>query len=598
MNDTELIAKWWEKIRGGQEYMRDYASPNNWQLYRNYYAGEFDSGSVHARKYSVALIFSIIRAMVPRVYFTNPSIVATNEVPGYYFASKLLRKIDNKMIREAKLKHTLKEAIRDAGLCGTVPLLSGFDTEFGYDPAFKETVTNPETGQEEEIGGTLLQFDQKSGNKLEYNERIKPGKPWTDNIRTEFFIVPYGYSRLWKMPWVARVYIRPLEDVKLDKRLSNTKDLKANGMSDFNWFQEQQLHQKMSTQDKNDYVFLWEIRDLRTKRLMILQEGYKKFLYNEVDYLQKFGNPYNELTFNYAPLTFWGYPDAKYLEDSQLALNETRTIHMQTRRIAKTRFVYDENLIEPEEVQKTISEDVGAGIKANGDIDKAIKPFSAYVSPDFNIDVEAIRKDAREISGLSRNQVGEFEGGRKTATESNIVNMAAQIRVSERKDMVADLLIDIVQKYNKYIFSEWNVSQVEDIVGPDGKRHWVSFNHKQIDSSYAFRIDPESGQPISSDQKKQEAIQAAQYIQQSPVIQQAMMAQQAAAQAGQQPKPLPYNLEALDRYVLSQFDTVPIDEIMPPTAGIGLNPETPIPLEELQKQFKGMEGEGNVPIQR
>ena len=118
MKDEELIAKWWERIRGGQEYMKDYAKPNNWQLYRNYYAGEFDSGSVNQRKYSVALIFSIIRAMVPRVYFTNPSIVATNEVPGYYFASKLLRKIDNKMIREAKLKHTLKEAIRDAGLCG------------------------------------------------------------------------------------------------------------------------------------------------------------------------------------------------------------------------------------------------------------------------------------------------------------------------------------------------------------------------------------------------------------------------------------------------------------------------------------------------
>ncbi len=64
-------------------------------------------------------------------------------------------------------------------------------------------------------------------------------------------------------------------------------------------------------------------------------------------------------------------------------------------------------------------------------------------------------------------------------------------------------------------------------------------------------------------------------------------------------KPSPYNLEALDRYVLSQFDTVPLDEIMPPTAGAGNNPENPIPLEQLQKQFGKQEAEANanVPVQ-
>ena len=583
--DEEKIVRWEERLKAGQDYMKDFANPNNWHIYRNYYRGEFQKGTVSQRKYSVALIFAILRSMIPQIYFTNPSIVATNEVPGFYLASKILQKIDNKMIRDSKLKYILKEAIRDAGLCGTIPLLNGYDTEYGYDPSFKETVID-ETGEEKEIGGTLLQFDKKTGDKLEYNELIKPGRPWTDDIRPEFFIVPYGYKRLWRVPWVARLYIRRLEDVKLDQRLDNTKDLKANAISTFGWFKEQQLHQKMMTKDKGDYVFLWEIRDLKTGRMMILQEGHKKFLYNEIDYLQKFGNPYMELTFNYDPLTFWGLPDAKYLEDQQLAMNETRTLHMEHRRIAKLRFIYDENIIDPEEVMKIITEDTGAGIKANGDVDKAVKIFQPYVPPDFNIDVEAIRRDAREISGLSRNQAGEFEGGRRTATESQIVSMASQIRISERKDIVADLLVDIIKKYNKYIFSEWNVSQVEDIVGPDGKRYWVSFTHKQIDSNYAFRINPESAQPTSSEQKKQEAIQVATYIHNSPIVVMAL-------QSGNPP---PYNLIALDRYVLSQFDTVPLEEIMPPTAGAGFNPETPIPLEELQNKFRKMGEEGNASI--
>ena len=322
-----------------------------------------------------------------------------------------------------------------------------------------------------------------------------------------------------------------------------------------------------------------------------MQEGHKKFLYNEIDPLQKFGNPYMELTFNYDPLYYWGIPDAKYLEDQQLAVNEIRTIHMEHRRIAKKKFLYDLNKVQDSEIEKCINEDTGTGIKVDGDIDKAIKDMQPHVPPDFNIDVDAIRKDAREISGLSRNQVGEFEGGRRTATESQIVNMASQIRVSERKDMIADLLVDIIEKYNQYMFSEYHVKQVEDIVGPDGVRYWVSFTFEQIKSKYNFRVDPESGMPVSAEQRKQEAIMVAQYIHSSPLV---AMAMQPPA-PGQKPPQMPYNLEALDRYVLSQFEGAPIEEIMPLRAGAGGNPEQPISIEGLQQKLS-QGGEEGAPV--
>lgn len=586
MKDIDEIVKWEENRQGGIQYMKDFAEPLNWEIYRNYYRGKFLSGQEGKRKYSVALIFSILRSMLPRIYFTNPQVVVTNEKPGFYLKSKIVQKIDNKMIRKTKIKTTFKDAILEAGLCGTVPILTGFDTEYGYDPRFKEKILDERTGEEVEIGGTLLQFDKKSGDKLEYDEMIKPGRPWAETQRPEYFIVPYGYSRLWKVPWVMRMYVRHLDDVKRDPRLVGAKDIKANGMSTFDWLKEDKLHIKMPSQNYGDFVFLWEIRDLKSGRLMIMQEGNKKFLYNEKDELQKYGNPYFELTFNYDDLTFWGLPDAKFLEDQQLAINETRTLHMEHRRISKLRFIYDENIMHDDEIQKLVTEDTGTAIKANGDVDKGVKVFQPYVPPDFNVDVEAIRKDAREISGFSRNQVGEFEGGRRTATESNIVNMASQIRVSERKDMVADLLVDIIQKYNKYIFSQWNVQQVEDIVGPDGTRYWVTFSYKDIESDYTFRVDPESGMPVSSEQKKQEAIAVAQYIHNSPLV-------ALALQAG---KESPYNLEALDRYVLSQFEGVPIEEIMPATAGTGRNPEQPIPLQELEQKLMAQGGGQNAPV--
>jgi len=74
--------------------------------------------------------------MLPQIYFTNPQVVVTNEVPGYYLQSKIVQKIDNKLIRSTKLKRTMKELILEAGLLWYVSTLL-VDTAYGYDPRFK-----------------------------------------------------------------------------------------------------------------------------------------------------------------------------------------------------------------------------------------------------------------------------------------------------------------------------------------------------------------------------------------------------------------------------------------------------------------------------
>lgn len=73
----------------------------------------------------------------------------------------------------------------------------------------------------------------------------------------------------------------------------------------------------------------------------------------------------------------------------------------------------------------------------------------------------------------------------------------------------------------------------------------------------------------------------AQYIHNSPLIQ---MAMQPPAPGQEAPK-MPYNLEALDRFVLSQFEGVPLEEIMPMRAGAGGSPETPISIKGLEEKL-------------
>jgi hypothetical protein len=131
------------------------------------------------------------------------------------------------------------------------------------------------------------------------------------------------------------------------------------------------------------------------------------------------------------------------------------------------------------------------------------------------------------------------------------------------------------------MFSQYKAPQVEDIIGPDGVRYWVNFTYEQIKGKYNFRVDPESGQPVSSETRKQEAIMVAQYIQKSPLVAMAMQ----PPQPGQEAPKMPYNLEALDRWVLSQFEGIPLNEIMPMRAGAGGSPEKPISIEGLQQKL-------------
>ena len=65
MKEIDELVKWNENLQGGLTYMKDFAAPLNWAIYRNYYRNEFQKGTPNKRKYSVALIFSILRSMLP-----------------------------------------------------------------------------------------------------------------------------------------------------------------------------------------------------------------------------------------------------------------------------------------------------------------------------------------------------------------------------------------------------------------------------------------------------------------------------------------------------------------------------------------------------
>lgn len=488
----ELANHWMEEIKGGLDYRKKYSTRDRWDDFRKYYRGQWAEGLTPVNK-----IFSYGRMMIPKVYFRAPRITVTPTRPDMAYHAKVVEAIDNTLVRETFLKDTLKRASLDTYLCGVGPIKLGYDSQYGYIP-------EQAAGED---GATVTQISKKSGEKIEYEAGIQPGMPWALRARPEDVVVPWGTSDPNSLPWVAHYILRPLDDIKQDQKYrpealamlqgTRTPALEENKKVEF-----RSRHQR----DKVTlFAEMWEIRDIKTKQIIVLCEDQVLMATNDVLQIDN-QMPWEFLTFNPDPEYFWGISDVHILEPQQKELNDTKTQASHHRRVALLKFLYKEGALSKEELDKFLSGAVGVAISIK-DVDNlaaAIMMVQPHIPPDLAAAAAQTIQDMREELGFSQNQEGAFSPYHgKTATETMTVAQSFEDRVDERKDIVGDTIVSIMRKWNKMIFSFWTETKVIQIVSPEGEPFWVEYTGAQIDGEYYLNLDVESGMPISRPLKYQ-----------------------------------------------------------------------------------------------
>ena len=78
----------------------------------------------------------MIRTTVPRIYFRNPSISVISTKPGLenFVFAKLTERVDNKLLRQMKIKKHFKRQVQDAWMFGTGVGKLGFGSQFHSSP--------------------------------------------------------------------------------------------------------------------------------------------------------------------------------------------------------------------------------------------------------------------------------------------------------------------------------------------------------------------------------------------------------------------------------------------------------------------------------
>src|SRR3990172_4615985 len=499
---------WWmTQIRKGIAYRKKYAREADWARWRQYYRGYWPRGTL-----PVNLFFRMLRTVVPRVYFRNPSISVQPSKHGIeqQVFARLIERIDNKLIRTMRVKNQVKQIVQDTWMFGTGIGKRGFGQEFHPTP---DMITG---GSDPFAKDSTMRVKAKT----EYHSTIRDNMPWFLENPTGGFIVPAGSRNFLECRWYAGWYRRPLEDLQEDPRFKNTAMLKGSHHSEYR----ASPLPDMSEGPTNE-IDLVEIRDTKTGKAFVIApygETDKKVLFYGDDTMQVNGRtPFYTTVFNPDDEVCWGVPDSVVLEPQQLELNEIRTLTMKHRRLAIVKLLYKDKSLDTTELEKVLNGEVLAAVKVNGELSDIEFRQMADIPKDLFMAGNEVLNDVRENMGFSRNQFGNYAEGSadRTATESRIVQTAREIRVDERRDAVADLIVDLFEDIHVDIFDRWSDEIVVQVAGADGLPVWVAFKPNMLKAAqYEIQVDPDSSVPETKEVRMQKALVTYERLKTNPLI--------------------------------------------------------------------------------
>lgn len=484
--EQEFATFWTQEIERGEKYMKKYSTINKWKDWRQSYRGDWDPKLIPVNR-----TFSLGRSMIPKIYLKSPRVSVTATRPEFINHARVVEAVDNMLIQTLGLKQTMKRAILHSFLSGTAPIKLGFDSEFGFLP--QQSVSYD--------SGTATQISRKERRLIEYNQTIKPGMPWAINILPEDVIIPWGYSDPLSVPWVGHKIYRPLKDVKEDQKYRNTKDLKGTKRASLDIPLKSPF---ISGYADELYTELIEIRDWKTGEIIVICE--EQLLLKDEDALQDKGLPWEFLTFNEDPEYFWGIPDAYILEPQQNELNEIKTQQSRHRKVTLLKFLYSKGALTEDQVAHLLSGEVGPAVGVDAEaLQNAIITLQPHMPPELWTEARAVLADMQESLGFSENQLGNYvqKGANVSATETAEVAQNVDARQDERRDIVSDTFLNIIKKWNSFIFTLWDQEKIIEVVGPSGMNNWVIYKGTQLNSEYTIKVELDSGFPMTGNAKRQ-----------------------------------------------------------------------------------------------
>ena len=507
---TLKVTEWQDELKAALEYREQFAKEQYWDRLEKGFYNDAQSDTALGPN----IVFSEGDTLISGLTVPHPEFVVGPDDPMSVRTAPVVQALQNRLAKRENLniKSSVEDACLNSYLYNKAIIKIGYDSEFGWSPAWDAgSLQNP-------WGQTFTQFDKK-GHRIEFNA-YQPGYPWVAPVLPHDFLVPWGtLDDVETAPWIAFRIVRETEHFKSDPKYKNTSRLTPQLSAEdftksYNFENKKYRTQYSSTgthRQKNVLMYneAWEIHDKRTGRIYVVTFDHDKFLRDDPSALMGVLGQYPVVTASFVKHahSFWCTPLAYYLGSHQAEIFDLAIQAAKQRRINVAKFLMMEGAMSNAELEKLISGDVGAFAKVKQSAGKSLKDVFLSFPRTSNLDVhaeaEAIRRDAREVMGASRNQSGEFDASsRRTATETVAVQRGYDRRQVKKEDVVRELYGEAMRKCTVLTFAFW--SRPRDILVGD---EWQRFTGAQLKGRYSYQVDLLNREVMSSAQRKMEALQ-------------------------------------------------------------------------------------------
>lgn len=438
-DERQRVERWckrWDAAKALKDtWEKKYTPAKNLAYYTGeQYKAEERKDSSGNERLSINKIGAAIRATMPSLMFYYPFAKVTGvpereDTPGQTLdeRAQLLQDTANSIVRDPDtlfMEQTRLALLEAQWAFGCV--------EVGYDASFEDNPTAQRPALEERSKESAIERGPVDAAQ---------GIP---KVNYECFFVKYvSASRVFcsreessvvkELDWVGYYDWMYLEDVKkAPAYAAKVEGLKPTA---------QEKSPSDRSDDISDMVKIYKVWDLRTHTKYVWADGHKKFLLEaHFDRLPLFF-----IRFEVEPGKFYPIPPIYHMLKPQDDYNQSRDLLRRLRDAIVPRYVYDENALRPEDIEKFESADPGVYIPQRTANPDPIRPVQQPSWSEGALRALTIAgEEFTEVSGVSpeSRQVAQS----KTAYQAGLVNQKEQVQDSHDRWLTARWLGEIIKE--------------------------------------------------------------------------------------------------------------------------------------------------------
>jgi hypothetical protein len=337
---------------------------------------------------------------------------------------------------------------------------------------------------------------------------VREDSPFAERVSVNDVFVDPDATSMKDIKWIAQRIRRPIADVRNDKRYSKAARLDVTPMAVSRYADDPS---RRKVYDKNEgYAEIWEYYDISSNSMSVFCEGSDMFLVKPMKMPYSFGQPFVMIRNYDVPDHFYPIGDLESIEPLQLELNETRSQMMNHRKKFSRKYLYKESAFDQLGRSALESDDDNVMVPVSSDepIGNVVTAFPAVINPpEFYNQSNMIIGDIDRISGVSEFQRGAVSEIRRTATESSLMQDAANARTSDKLAVVEQAIAEVGRRMLQLAQQFMQGEQVARVMGRDGEPLWVNFDRDYLQGDFDFEVAAGSTQPHNESFKRQMALQ-------------------------------------------------------------------------------------------